>query len=121
MVVTCAFAAMDTVVMQDRSARPLICTVQAAHWPMPQPYLVPCSLSMSRSAHNRGISAGASRVTGRPLTVSLYGIAFLQPKVIDRKFYCDASTSCRTMVLFIFQSEKLVVGPHINFVRVVQL
>src|SRR5208282_6728690 len=62
--------ATETGVWQLRTALPLRCTVQAPHWPIPQPYLVPFSFRTSRITHNRGISAGTSTVLDRPFTVS---------------------------------------------------
>ena len=45
---------------QERVARPLTCTVQAPHWAMPQPYLVPVRPRVSRSTHNSGVPGSAS-------------------------------------------------------------
>ena len=52
----------------ERIARPFKCTVQAPHMPMPQPNLVPLSLSVSRIAHSRGMSSSTSTVTACPLS-----------------------------------------------------
>src|SRR5271170_7295086 len=65
-----ALAAAETGVWQLRTALPFRCTVQAPHWPMPQPYFVPFSFRTSRITHKRGISAGTSTVLDRPFTVS---------------------------------------------------
>ena len=45
---------------QERIASPSIWTVQAPHWAMPQPYLVPVRPSVSRSTHNSGVSGSTS-------------------------------------------------------------
>src|SRR3984957_411595 len=65
-----ALAAADTGVWQLLTALPFRCTVQAPHWPMPQPNFVPFSFRTSRITHKRGISAGTSTVLDRPFTVS---------------------------------------------------
>src|SRR5271154_2129319 len=82
-----ALAAAATGGWQLRTALPFRCTVQAPHWPMPQPYLVPFSFKTSRITHNRGISAGTSTVLDRPLTVSwkaITGVSYLlsAPRII---------------------------------------
>src|SRR5580698_6507143 len=51
----------------ERTGTPSICTVQAPHWAMPQPNLVPVSPTISRSAHSSGISGGASISLASPL------------------------------------------------------
>ena len=56
---------------QDRVATPSICTVQAPHCAMPQPYLVPVMPSHSRMTHSSGVSGSASTLCETPLTVSL--------------------------------------------------
>src|ERR1700743_2049752 len=56
---------------QDRTALPSIWTVQAPHWAMPQPNLVPVMPRMSRSTQSRGISGGASTALCSPLIVSV--------------------------------------------------
>ena len=62
MVVTDLPATVDTGMLQERMARPSIITVQAPHWAMPQPNLVPVSLSESRSTHSSGVSGSRSTV-----------------------------------------------------------
>ena len=57
--------------MQERTASPLMCTVQAPHIAMPQPNLVPVMLSVSRRTHSSGISGTASTVCGFPFKVNL--------------------------------------------------
>src|ERR1039457_221995 len=61
-------------VRQALIATPPTCTVQAPHWPIPQPYLVPRRSSRSRKTHSSGISAGASTVLVCPFTESLKAI-----------------------------------------------
>ena len=48
MVVICLPAAALTGSEQERIATPSTCTVQAPHWAMPQPYLVPVRPTCSR-------------------------------------------------------------------------
>src|SRR5207248_8898236 len=71
MVVTRRPATEPTGVMHDRVARPSRCTVQAPHWAMPQPYLVPVSPSVSRRTQSSGVSGASDTVRGRPLTVKV--------------------------------------------------
>src|SRR5438445_894870 len=71
MVVTDLPCTLDTGVRQENVRPPSMCTMQAPHCPAPQPYLVPVSLSSSRSTHRRGVPSGAALVTGLPLTVKV--------------------------------------------------
>src|SRR6266545_1875589 len=71
MVVTLAPATDRSGVMQDRMARPSRCTVQAPHWPMPQPNLVPVRPSSSRMTQSSGESSGLRAVTVRPLSLKV--------------------------------------------------
>src|SRR5687767_1795119 len=77
MVVTCRVPTVETLVRQARVAVPFNRTVQAPHWPTPQPNLVPFILSTSRSTHSRGMSAGTSTVCVRPFTLSEYAMKAL--------------------------------------------
>src|SRR5712691_9206435 len=70
-------ATPETGIRQENMRSPSICTMQAPHWPAPQPNLVPVSLSSSRSTHRRRVLSGASTLTGLPLTVNL--IAMMAP------------------------------------------
>src|SRR5690242_17379979 len=54
---------------QERVATPSIITVQAPHWAMPQPYLVPVMPSVSRSTHKSGVRGSAFAWTDFPLTL----------------------------------------------------
>ena len=71
MVVTFFPAAAETGMLQERTGAPSRCTVQAPHWAMPQPNLVPVSPSSSRITHNSGVSADCSDFTALPFTVKL--------------------------------------------------
>src|ERR1017187_9240216 len=53
MVVIACFAAAPTGVMHDRWGNPSISTVQAPHWPSPQPYLLPTRSSPSRNTQSK--------------------------------------------------------------------
>src|SRR5215467_12772860 len=44
----------------ERTGLPSTCTVQAPHWAMPQPYLVPVMPSTSRNTHSSGVSSPTS-------------------------------------------------------------
>ena len=54
---------------QERVGTPSMCTVQAPHCAMPQPYFVPCKPATSRSAHRRGMSGSALSVMALPFSV----------------------------------------------------
>src|ERR1051325_9441761 len=69
--------ALDTGVWHERTALPPICTVQAPHWPRPQPNFVPRKSSTARSTQSSGMSAGTSTLTDLPLTLSVKGIAVI--------------------------------------------
>jgi hypothetical protein len=70
-VVTAFPAARPAGVWHDLVLRPSISTVQAAQYPIPQPYFVPCSPSTSRSTHNSGLAAKRSSTsTSAPFTLS---------------------------------------------------
>ncbi len=71
MVVTALPATALIGVEQLRTASPSRCTVQAPHWAMPQPYLVPVSPMTSRTTQSSGISGGTSTDWGWPLRVKL--------------------------------------------------
>src|SRR5215467_13884105 len=68
-------AAADRGTLHDRVARPSMRTVQAPHWAMPQPYLVPVSFNESRSTHSNGVSGSTSTLWATPLTISEIDIA----------------------------------------------
>ena len=61
-------AAAVTGVTHERTGWPSMCTVQAPHWAIPQPYLVPVRSSESRSTHNSGVSGSTSTCCALPLT-----------------------------------------------------
>ena len=50
--------------------RPSTSTVQAPHWPTPQPYLVLLMPTSLRSTYSKGVSGAAGLVYCLPLTVS---------------------------------------------------
>src|ERR1035441_3256768 len=53
------------------AALPLISTVQARHWPSPQPYFVPVSCRSSRSTSSSGRCGSVETVRDCPLTVNV--------------------------------------------------
>ncbi len=57
--------------MQLRVATPSKWMVHAPQTPIPQPNLVPCSLSVSRRTHSNGVSGATSSSCCRPLTVRI--------------------------------------------------
>ena len=58
MVVIAAVPTLETGVTQERRATPSMSTVQAPHWEMPHPNLVPLRSRLSRSAQRSGRSSG---------------------------------------------------------------
>jgi hypothetical protein len=50
----------ETGVTQERIGSPSRCTVQAPHWAMPHPNLVPVRPSPSRRAQSSGVSGSTS-------------------------------------------------------------
>src|SRR5439155_22157234 len=71
MVVIFLPATVDTGVTHERVAAPSTCTVQAPHWAMPQPNLVPVISRLSRRTQSSGVSAATSTRWGLPLIVSV--------------------------------------------------
>src|SRR5205807_5926595 len=69
MVVICLPSAALTGSEHERVATPSTWTVQAPHWAMPQPYLVPVRPTCSRNTHNSGVSGSTSTLCDCPLTV----------------------------------------------------
>src|SRR6266481_2611754 len=59
-----------TGIEQDLVATPSMWTVQAPHWAMPQPYLVPVRPSVSRNTHSSGVSGSTSTCCVCPLMMS---------------------------------------------------
>jgi hypothetical protein len=72
MVVTFLLPTIATGIRQERAGTPSTCTVQAPHWPAPQPYLVPTKPSVSRRAHSSGVSSSTSTARGLPLMLRVY-------------------------------------------------
>src|SRR6185312_7761502 len=77
-------------VWQERTASPLIWTVQAPHRPAPQPNLVPVICSCSRMTQSSGVSLAASTDILRPLILRL-GIS--SPLPVYEAAYGDSSRS----------------------------
>ena len=93
----------DTGVWHARTALPPICTVQAPHWPMPHPNLVPLKFRTSLRTQSRGMSPGTSTVELFPLTFSVKAMALTLYKVWE----LDRSESARTVT---FRSIRQVVS-----------
>src|SRR5205814_3272769 len=70
MVVTLAPLTLPRVVLHERTALPLTCTVHAPHCAMPQPNLVPGRFSSSRITHRSGVLSSDCAETGFPLRVN---------------------------------------------------
>src|SRR5579871_4694775 len=67
MVEICLPTTAATGIEQERIATPSTCTVQAPHWAMPQPYLVPVMPSVSRSTQSNGVESSTSALCDWPL------------------------------------------------------
>src|SRR5580692_11655791 len=65
-----------TCVWQDRTASPLMWTVQAPHSPAPQPNFVPVICNCSRMTQSSGVSLAASTDRVRPLILRLGMVSF---------------------------------------------
>src|SRR5215468_10420133 len=76
MVVICFPPSEPTGTWHERVATPLMCTVQAPHCAMPQPYFVPVRPTFSRNAQSRGVLGSTSTLWVWPLIVRV-GISFL--------------------------------------------
>src|SRR5579883_2146088 len=61
---------VETGTEQERRTSPLMCTEQAPHCAMPQPYLVPVRPIFSRNTHRSGVSPSTFTVCALPLIVS---------------------------------------------------
>src|ERR1700719_2788240 len=83
MVVICLPATALTGTEQERIATPSIWTVQAPHWAMPQPYLVPVMPIVSRNTQSRGVVSSTSALWDWPLMDS--EIIFILPFRRDRR------------------------------------
>src|SRR5690606_9551116 len=81
MVVTFCRPMAETGSRQARAGAPSTCTVQAPHWPAPQPYLVPTRSRLSRSTHNKGVSLATSTVRSWPLMWRVYWLIGDRPSV----------------------------------------
>ena len=66
---------LSTGVMQERTATPSTCTVQAPHSAMPQPNFVPVMPSTSRNTHSSGVSPSTSTLRSTPLTLMVVAMA----------------------------------------------
>src|SRR5438445_2764657 len=64
------FCAAVTGMLQERTALPSMITVQAPHWPNPQPNLGPCSSRSSRKTYNSGVVGSVSTTRDCLLTRS---------------------------------------------------
>ena len=71
-------SAAETGKVQDRAGLPSTSTVQAPHWAMPQPYLVPVKPISLRIAQSKGISGSISRLYALPLIWSFAIARFLK-------------------------------------------
>src|SRR5262249_12045550 len=85
-VVICLPATCPTGVWHEKARLPSMCTMQAPHRPVPQPNLVPVSLSSSRITHSSGVAGGASDCAVLPLILKLVAmrtsLAFLVVNIL---------------------------------------
>src|SRR5262245_23496959 len=92
-VVTFFAPTVETCVWHDRTGEPSPCTVQAPHWPMPQPNFVPFMCSVSRRTQSSGMSPGVSTECVSPLTTNEYAI---RPSLPISRFQSLIVTRIRT-------------------------
>src|SRR3954447_16873771 len=71
----------DVGVTQDRTAVALMMTVQAPHWPRPQPNLGPCRPRSLRRTYSSGVAGSTSTVWERPFTFSV--ILLMDPSLYN--------------------------------------
>ena len=81
-----------TGVMQERIAWPFMMTVQAPHWPSPQPSLGPLSWRSSLSTYSSGVEGSTSTVWLRPSTFRLKMLIVLGG--YDEHKHSSRATSC---------------------------
>src|ERR1051325_2184108 len=68
--------------MHDAMLLPFSNTVQARHWPSPQPYFVPVNSRSSRSTSSSGRSGSVATVRRLPLTVK-WMVAVIEPRAMS--------------------------------------
>src|ERR1044071_1564122 len=68
-ILSVAFTSLSRI-EHERMTSPLMCTEQAPHCAMPQPYLVPVSPTCSRITHRSGVSGSACTSSVLPLILS---------------------------------------------------
>src|SRR3989442_399910 len=81
--------------MHDRVATPFMITVQAPHWPSPQPNRGPCRPRSLRRIYKRGVDGSISNVCTPPLTfnVTLLMVLLYTATILAR---CSASLQACT-------------------------
>src|SRR5260221_14001759 len=84
----------------ERVATPSICTVQAPHWAMPQPYLVPVSPTVSRRTQSSGVRGSAFAWTDFPLMLRTAMASLLQRSVIPEPGSPSPSGRLRVVASF---------------------
>ena len=107
---------------QERIATPSICTVQAPHCAMPQPYLVPVRPIFSRITHSSGVSGSTSTSKVLPLMVRFaIAIPFFGPihrlnfsAMLDRKLeqFKSRICVCSAQYLICFDVPALFRTPY---------
>jgi hypothetical protein len=69
-------ATLETGVIHERVASPLMCTVQAPHSAIPHPNLVPVMFNVSRNTQRSGICGSTSTVVDFPFSVKVVPMIF---------------------------------------------
>src|SRR3954470_16618798 len=82
-VVICRPSKIDSGVRQENTALPSTTTVQAPHWPRPQPNFAPLSARSSRSTYSRGVAGSASMACACPFTVKVIMGALRHVSLLD--------------------------------------
>src|SRR5215469_18636756 len=100
MVVIFLSATVPTRVMHERCAFPSTNTVQAPHWPSPQPYLLPVRSRCSRNTVSKLVCGSASTLYAFPLIASPIVAIFETPErgqdaLDDLRLACQPSYTRR--------------------------
>src|SRR5664279_4600084 len=79
-------SASPTGVTQEATLLPFNSTVQARHWPSPQPYLVPVSFKSSRKTSSKGRCGSVVTVRDCPLTVKVMVESIRQMRSVPARY-----------------------------------
>ena len=95
---------------QERCTSPLMCTAQAPHWAMPQPYLVPVRPTCSRKAQSSGVSPSTFTSRALPFTLSLATFVLLLEKRSRTGAARNVSCCSQLLAVRLWQDRSLRKG-----------